>query len=88
MKMRSLAYESENMRKSDRACVLALLFFCLSIFFLSVVLFTFNPLTWAGALIIGVGLLFLLCCIVSFVRYGHFLKKAEENLSREASRKT
>ncbi|GCE22528.1 hypothetical protein [Dictyobacter kobayashii] len=73
--------ESANMRLSDRYCIAAIIFFSLAIFFLSVVVFIFNPQTILGMLATGVGILLMLGCIFCFARYSHYLKKEEEKVS-------
>jgi uncharacterized membrane protein YqjE len=82
MSTSSSASENANMQKANRYCSAALIFFSLAIFFLSVVLFTFNPTTTLGILTLSIGVLLMLGCIFCLTRYSHYLKKAEESVSR------
>lgn len=63
---------------SDKYCAAALVCLTLAIFFLSVLVFTFNPLTPAGILVTGIGVLLMIGCIFFFLRYRHALKQEEQ----------
>ncbi|HLI71606.1 MAG TPA: hypothetical protein VKV19_17755 [Ktedonobacteraceae bacterium] len=64
-------------RRSDRNGAAGLGFLVLATFFLSVVVFTFSPTSYAGLASAALGILCMLACIVFFVRYTLFLKREE-----------
>lgn len=72
--------KSENVRKSERYCIAALIFLCLAIFFLSVVVFMVNPLTIFGIIATIIGVLLMIGCIASFALYDYYVKKEEKRL--------
>jgi hypothetical protein len=62
---------------SDKNCALAILLLTLAIFLLSVALFNFTPVSIAGFLITGLGVLSMCGCIVFFVRYARCVAREE-----------
>lgn len=72
--------QASPIQRSESYCAAALVFFSLAIFFLSVVAFSFNPLSLLGGVAIGIGVFLMLCCIVCFILYNHYLKEEEEHL--------
>ena len=63
--------------KSDKYCAAALVCLSLAIFFLSVVVFTLNPYTIWGILSVCIGVLLVICTIILFALYSHYLKEEE-----------
>jgi uncharacterized membrane protein len=62
---------------SDRYCVAALICLSVTIFFLSIVVFTVNPLSILGILAICIGIILMLGCIFCFARYSYWLKQEQ-----------
>jgi L-asparagine transporter-like permease len=73
--------KSANIQKSERYCIAALIFLTLAIVFLSVVVFTLSPLSIWGILATCLGVILMICCIVCFALYSHYLKKEEESVA-------
>ncbi|HEX4207530.1 MAG TPA: hypothetical protein VHZ51_25690 [Ktedonobacteraceae bacterium] len=63
------------MQKSDRYCGAALILLTLGIFFLSVMVFSFNPQSPLGILSACIGVLLTLGSILCFVLYNRALKQ-------------
>ena len=64
-------------RRSDRNGAAGLSCLILATFLLSVVVFTFAPMSYAGLASVALGILCMLACIFFFIRYGLFLKREE-----------
>jgi hypothetical protein len=65
-------------QKSNRYCAYALIFFSLALVTLSIGVFIDGPTSAFGILSACVGVIFMLCCIVCFVLYSYYLRKAEK----------
>lgn len=81
----SAPQKSENIQKSERYCIAALILLCLAIFFLSVVVFTLNPLTIFGIIAAAIGVLLMFGCIYCFARYNHYLNEEEKHVPEGAT---
>lgn len=68
---------SSYMRKSEQYCAAALVLLTLAIVFLSIIVFTFSPLSVAGIIATCIGVILVFGCIVCFALYNYYLKKAE-----------
>lgn len=69
------------LQKSDKYCAAALVGLSLSIFFLSVVVFTVNPASIIGIISTCIGVLLMLGTILLFALYNHSLKEEERGKS-------
>ncbi len=67
--------------KSDKYCAAALVCLSLAIFFLSVVVFTVTPYTIWGILSVCIGILLVICTIILFALYSHYLREEERHQS-------
>ncbi|HEY4388463.1 MAG TPA: hypothetical protein VGN34_28770 [Ktedonobacteraceae bacterium] len=65
--------------KSDKYCAIALISLTLALFFLSVLVFTFAPMTLLGILSTAIGILLMIVCIVSFAFYHHAIKQEKRS---------
>ncbi|HTK10428.1 MAG TPA: hypothetical protein VL485_24870 [Ktedonobacteraceae bacterium] len=65
--------------QSDKYCAIALISLTMALFFLSVLVFTFAPTTLLGILSIGIGVLLMIVCIVSFAFYHRAIKQEEKS---------
>lgn len=65
-------------QRSDSNCAAALLCLILATFLLSVVVFTFAPMTAAGLVSTALGAFCMFGCICFFVRYRSCLKREEQ----------